>query len=69
MMAATKKLKSLLEKSLTTTCSSWRSKLHLFRKGIQVPTGVLTFSSGWFEQGHAVSSFPANCCCSAANVK
>ena len=55
MMAATEKLKSPLSKSLTGTC--WRSKSSLFRESIQVPTGVLNFSSGWFEQGHAVSSF------------
>ena len=54
-MVATEKLKSPLSKSLTSTC--WCSKSNIFHESIQVPSGVLNFSSGWFEQGHAVSSF------------
>jgi hypothetical protein len=60
MMAATEKLHPLLRKRQPGT--SWRVNPQMFHsepEGPKVPTiprGVINFSSGWFEQGHDVSS-------------
>lgn len=56
-MAATEKLRQLPEMSRITGGTkgrtSWRD--HGFSPGSEVPTGVMNFSSGWFEQGHEVT--------------
>lgn len=59
-MAATEKLCHMPEMSritgktkTTKGRTSWRD--HGFHPGSEVPTGVINFSSGWFEQGHEVT--------------
>jgi hypothetical protein len=61
MSAATEKLHPLLRKSLKASSKkrSWRgNKAHFHAEPEdkrKMPSGVLNLSSGWFQQGHAVS--------------
>lgn len=54
---AVEKIKRHLKNSTNTTskCQSWRLKGFLYPDDSRFGAGLLTYSPGWFMQGHDVS--------------